>query len=115
MKRSRLLVLAALALLGCRAAAGSGPVAASARVLWRIGKPDNNNAEFALAPGGYCRFQDDAYFLVGQSDPKRDWPYVHPGPLDTWAGGRSSLTVSQSPSALASNRFDSVNSYSALP
>ena len=26
--------------------------------------------------------------MAGRSDPKRDWPYVHPGPNDSWAGSR---------------------------
>jgi len=26
---------------------------------------------------------------VGQSDPKQDWPYIHPGPADAWAGSKS--------------------------
>ncbi len=63
--------------------------AADSQMLWQIGNPDNNNAEFALAPDGYAKFQDDAFFIVGKSDAKRDWPYVQPGPIDAWAGSRS--------------------------
>jgi hypothetical protein len=59
------------------------------KVLWEIGKADGKNAEFALAPGGYNQFKDDGFFVVGQSDAKRDWPYVHPGPADAWGGGRT--------------------------
>jgi len=62
--------------------------AAESQLLWQIGKPDHANAEFALAPGGYAQFKNDAFFIVGQSDPKHDWPYVQPGPADTWAGSR---------------------------
>jgi len=62
--------------------------AADNQLLWQIGKPDHDNAEFALAPGGYAQFKNDAFFIVGQSDPKRDWPYVQPGPADAWAGSR---------------------------
>jgi alpha-mannosidase len=58
-------------------------------LLWEIGKADRSNAEFALAPGGYARFQNDGFFVVGSSDPKTDWPYVHPGPVDSWAGARA--------------------------
>ena len=61
---------------------------ADSQVLWQIGKPDQNNAEFALAPGGYAQFKDDAFYVIGQSDAKRDWPYVQPGPMDSWAGSR---------------------------
>ncbi len=62
--------------------------AESANVLWQIGKADGNNAEFALAPGGFAQFKNDGLFVVGSSDAKRDWPYVQPGPVDGWAGGR---------------------------
>ena len=56
--------------------------------LWRIGAPDQDYAEFGLAPNGYGAFRQDGFFVVGQSDAKRDWPYVHPGPGDGWAGGK---------------------------
>jgi hypothetical protein len=56
--------------------------------LWQIGKPDGKNAEFAFAPGGYGQFKDDPLFVIGRSDPKRDWPYAQPGPTDAWAGSR---------------------------
>ncbi len=57
-------------------------------LLWQIGKPDNDDREFALAPNRYGEFRADGFFVVGKSDAKRDWPYVHPGPHDSWAGGR---------------------------
>jgi hypothetical protein len=63
--------------------------AGESKLLWEIGKADNDTREFALAPGGYAKFKDDGFFVVGQSDPKRDWPYVQPGPTDAWAGSRS--------------------------
>lgn len=58
-------------------------------VLWEIGNADNSTKEFALAPNGYEKFANDALFVVGRSDPKRDWPYCHPGPNDLWAASRS--------------------------
>ena len=57
-------------------------------MLWQIGTPDTNDVEFALGPADYARFKDDGFYVVGESDPKRDWPYVHPGPTDQWAGSR---------------------------
>jgi hypothetical protein len=62
--------------------------AAEARLLWQIGKLDHDDREFALAPKRYHEFREDGYFVVGRSDARRDWPYVHPGPHDAWAGGR---------------------------
>ncbi len=63
--------------------------AADAPRLWEIGQPDGKNAEFALAPGNYSKFRQDGFFVIGQSDPKRDWPYAQPGPVDSWAGSRA--------------------------
>ena len=59
------------------------------KLLWEIGKDDGANGEFALTPWGYRGFKEDALFAAGISDPRADWPYVHPGPGDAWAGGRS--------------------------
>ncbi len=61
---------------------------AAGALLWQIGQPDGNNAEFALAPGGYEKYGADGFFVVGESNAKRDWPYVQPGPGDAWAGSR---------------------------
>lgn len=65
------------------------PAAAGAdwKTAWSIGSPDGANAEFALAPSGYGKYQADGFFVVGRSKPVVDWPYVHPGPSDAWAGG----------------------------
>jgi hypothetical protein len=62
--------------------------AAETKTLWQIGAKDGNNAEFALAPKGYDHFAEDGFFIVGQSDAKTAWPYVHPGPIDAWAGSQ---------------------------
>jgi alpha-mannosidase len=75
---------AALALLAALANS-----VAEGQILWQIGQSDHNNAEFALAPASYSQLKDDGFFVVGESDAKRDWAYVHPGPGDAWAGGRS--------------------------
>lgn len=64
------------------------PARSEQRILWQVGQPDTNNAEFALAPRSYAKFREDGFFVVGQSEAKRDWPYVHPGPHDDWAGAR---------------------------
>jgi len=57
-------------------------------LLWEIGKPDRNNLEFALSPNHYKEFKEDGLFVVGQSESRTDWPYVHPGPANSWAGNR---------------------------
>ncbi len=61
----------------------------SAGVVWQIGASDNSTAEFALAPGRYAEYRAPGFFVVGQSEPGRDWPYVQPGVIDgKWAPGR---------------------------
>jgi len=62
------------------------------KVIWSLGKADKSSAEFALAPGGFKQFVEkdfgfeDKYFLIGYSNAKTDFPYVLPGPVDTWGG-----------------------------
>jgi len=74
----------ALAVLSIALHCGPGR---AANYLWQIGEPDNDTSEFALAPAGYKNYSRDGFFIVGQSDPAKDWPYVHPAQADVWAGG----------------------------
>lgn len=61
-------------------------------VIWEIGKADNKSAGMALAPASYQRFLahdfgwEDRFYLVGFSQPEKDWSYVLPGPKDSWGG-----------------------------
>ena len=65
---------------------------AAPQTVWQIGKPDHSYMEFAIAKnhaGWGAKFgAKDPVFEVGTSDPARDWPFIHPGPTDVWAGGR---------------------------
>ncbi|MHC4116084.1 MAG: polysaccharide lyase family protein [Planctomycetota bacterium] len=69
------------------------PAAENDQLLLQIGKADNHTAEFALGPDRSnqysASFPHDVLFVAGQSDPKDDWPYIHPGPADVWAGSKS--------------------------
>ena len=56
--------------------------------LVEFGKTGGGSAGFALGPVGWRDFARDAVFIVGQSAAPTDWPYVHPGPDDAWAGRR---------------------------
>ena len=58
------------------------------RLFWAIGRFDRDCREFALAPDRSNQFREDGLFVVGQSESRTDWPYVHPGPGDLWAGAR---------------------------
>ena len=64
-------------------------LSASADSLWAVGKPDRDNREFAWAPNRFGELRHDGFFVVGHGRTEADWPYVHPGPADGWAGGRS--------------------------
>ncbi len=61
-------------------------------IIWQIGEADNSSKEFALTPNEYEQFLEndfgweDRFFLIGKSRSEKDWPYVLPGPNDTWGG-----------------------------
>lgn len=59
--------------------------------LWLLGKPDAMVREFGLTQEGYAQFSrvfpDPVVFTVGES-PLKDWPFLHPAPRDSWAGGQ---------------------------
>lgn len=67
-------------------------LSAQEKVIWSVGKADHAASEFALAPNGFKNFvghdfgYEDKFFLVGYSHEKNDFPYVLPGPVDTWGG-----------------------------
>jgi hypothetical protein len=63
--------------------------AADASWLWQIGSDDGQYREFALASGKLDDYRNDPMFLIGASSPATDWPFIHPGPQDAWAGERS--------------------------
>jgi len=94
MKTSKLTKYLVLSLLFCMCLTtlAAGQIRQNAG-LWQIGKADNNTAEFALGPDRSNQysvtFPRDALFVAGQSDPKQDFPYIQPGPADTWAGSKS--------------------------
>lgn len=60
--------------------------------IWQIGEADNQSTGMALAPAAYKDFLghdfgwEDRYYLIGYSKPEQDWPYVLPGPKDSWGG-----------------------------
>lgn len=60
--------------------------------IWSIGTKDGSSSEFALAPDGYKDFiehdfgYEDKFFIAGYSAAGKDFPYILPGPVDTWGG-----------------------------
>lgn len=99
-------------------AIGQGPA-----LLWRLGEPDDDYREFALV-GRYAeyprRFPQDVVFRMGQSEPGRDWPFIHPGPADAWAGHRQHpfrilFPLDKVPPGACRLTLDLVNTHSSLP
>ncbi|MCX7425617.1 MAG: polysaccharide lyase family protein [Planctomycetia bacterium] len=92
MRRRHALAACVLALWAASSAVAQDPAApATTKPLWQIGQSDNATAEFALAPADFAHFNErfrDPVFLVGVSEPGRDWPYFQPGPRDGDHGGR---------------------------
>jgi predicted alpha-1,2-mannosidase len=71
---------------------GLGLYATAQHTIFQIGQPDTSSSEFALAPDQFRQFvgkdfgYEDKFFLVGYSKEKEHFPYVLPGPVDTWGG-----------------------------
>jgi len=80
--RSSVLLHTILLFLLCTGFVEALRAANEGQVLWRIGKPDKSNLEFALAPKSYEKFKEDGFFVVGDLNAETNWPYVHPGPSD---------------------------------
>jgi hypothetical protein len=68
-------------------------VTISGRPVAVVGTFDRKSLELALAPGGYnqfpTRFPNGVDYTHGVSSAAADWPYLHPGPADKWAGSRA--------------------------
>lgn len=60
--------------------------------IWSVGDADGSPAGLALSPAGFRDFlandfgYEDRFFLADYSDAATDFPYVLPGPVDTWGG-----------------------------
>ena len=82
----RSIIMRHIVLLGLMLA--SSGALATERVVWQIGRPDRNYAELAFAGDhAACAKHFGAQpvvFEIGRSDPARDWPFIQPGPNDTW-------------------------------
>jgi hypothetical protein len=81
---SRIGLIAGMALVSLQAISGE-----KTKTVWQIGKTDANTAEFALAPAAHRQLASDGFYIIGLSEPAKDWPYVQPGPGDGWAGSRT--------------------------
>ena len=103
----------------------SAPDASEAEVVWTVGLSDDRPAEFALgrdeAYAQYPKgFPSDVTFRVGSSDPAREFCYIHPGPMDVWAGSRAhdvrvTFSLDGSPSGSYMLTLDLCRSHYAFP
>ncbi len=63
----------------------------TAAEIWSIGNDDGNYQEFSAA-GNYNdfvkNFPTDPTVQIGSLNTKTEWPYIHPGPADSWAGAK---------------------------
>lgn len=82
----RTFLISSLIILACMRAN------AQQKTVWKIGEADNASTGMALAPDDFKRFlekdfgYEDNFFLINQSDSRKDWPYVLPGPVNGWGG-----------------------------
>ncbi len=66
--------------------------AAEPESIWQIGKADKDDREFAIAGDvtAFSRtFPGGVRYKVGSSTEAKDFPFIHPGPADDWAGRRT--------------------------
>ncbi|MCF0057980.1 GH92 family glycosyl hydrolase [Dyadobacter sp. CY356] len=72
---------------------------AQQKTIWKIGENDNASTGMALAPNQFKRFvendfgYEDRFFLIGHSDTRKDWPYILPGPVNSWGGTRNTAGI----------------------
>lgn len=62
-------------------------VTVAGRPIATVGTFDHKSLELALAPGGYAQYP--TRYPNGVDFPATDWPYLHPGPADAWAGRKA--------------------------
>ncbi|MDR2754924.1 MAG: glycosyl hydrolase-related protein [Planctomycetaceae bacterium] len=88
MKKFELFLLSTLLLIFT----GSIMSVTAAVDVWSIGVDDGNFAEFAAA-GNYNNVpklaSQGVNIQIGKFDPKKDFPYIQPGPSDNWAGNKN--------------------------
>jgi predicted alpha-1,2-mannosidase len=91
-KISRIRIFVMTTFIWCNQGFSPAKGFAQGQILWQLGKADNKADEFALGPSEYGKFLsrdfgfEDRFFLAGFSDIRNDFPYVLPGPADSWGG-----------------------------
>ncbi|GAA2104678.1 polysaccharide lyase family protein [Actinomadura alba] len=73
-------------------ASSTESVTVSGRPLATVGSFDHKSLELALAPAGYAQYParfPSGVNVTSGSGAEAGWSYIHPGPMDSWAGRRS--------------------------
>ena len=111
-------VIAAILTVETAAAQESGR---GGSVLFSIGVSDDGVDELSLHPRDHSGYSHDGLFVVGSSAANRDWPSIHPGPADMWAGGEPHtfeiLFALESPPSPGNCRllFDLIDTHGVAP
>jgi len=97
---------------------------AAEQIVWQIGTPDRNYQELAIA-GNYPAYAEKfmakpVVFEVGRSQPGTDWPFIQPGPTDSWAGSRVHprtirFTLPEQPKGVFTLRVELVDVQAMVP
>jgi hypothetical protein len=114
----------AAVLLACSTTTLRAVPGGAEKIVWQIGRPDQNYAEFACAGDhvAYARKfgNKPVVFEAGRSEAARDWPFIQPGPLDTWAPARGQprtirFTLPEEPQGRFTLRIELVDVQQAHP
>lgn len=109
--------------MACAVVLAASAAWAGERPVFQIGQTDGDYRELALA-GQYAafsrQFAKPVVFEAGKSQAARDWPYIHPGPADVWAGGRVHwfairFVLTDQPRGVFRLRIDLVNTHYGVP
>ena len=57
-------------------------------ILWSIGQADLSDSEFIGAPNDYNLCPKTVAYVIGESVPQKDWPFMQLGPADAWGGSK---------------------------
>lgn len=57
-------------------------------ILWSIGQPDLSDSEFIGAPNSFNLCPKTVAYVIGESVPQEDWPFMQLGPADIWGGSK---------------------------
>ncbi len=97
--------------------------AENGQIIWQIGKADKDYRDlthFGDLGEFNKNFGSGVSFTVGKNDPVKDFPYIHPGPTDSWAGSKEHpLTISfdlpAAPTTGCELKIDLVDTHGSAP